>query len=199
MAAPRTRFANTVVEVRRELRYEPDTGHFWWRVPGHSRQLYKPAGYVRRQPMGGKYIIITLNREQWGAHVLAWVWMTGEWPPQTVDHIDTNSLNNRWDNLRLATYAQQQWNQGISRGNTTGFIGVFYESDRQKWRAAIAGKTLGRFDTAEEAGEAYRQAALELYGEFVHTSLLEASAAGNAGDDGAGARLAADEIQGGES
>lgn len=170
MATLRKNPTNTVVEIRRELRYEAYTGHFWWRIPGHSRQIYRPAGYIVC-PVDTEYVAITLNRERYYAQVLAWVWMTGEWPPRTVDHIDTNGLNNRWDNLRLATASQQQWNQGISRANTTGFVGIFYEPTRRKWRAAISGRTLGRFDTAEAASEAYKRAALDLYGEFVHHSI----------------------------
>jgi hypothetical protein len=85
-----------------------------------------------------------------------------------TDHANRNSLDNRRQNLRPATIAQNVRNQEPHSDNTSGFKGV--SRKRDKWVAAIrAGGTirrLGGFRTAEDAARAYDAMAVELHGEF---------------------------------
>lgn len=87
-----------------------------------------------------------------------------------IDHINGDGLDNRRANLRLATFAQNGANRRMSRRNTTGFKGVFWDPERKLWRAAITYERrhhhVGRFATAEQAARAYDARALELFGEF---------------------------------
>lgn len=89
---------------------------------------------------------------------------------ERVDHIDRNSLNNRRNNLRLATPSQNNSNSGLRSNNTSGFKGVTWNRDHQRWMAYVNcdGKRrhLGYFYTALEAALAYDLAACELHGEF---------------------------------
>lgn len=85
---------------------------------------------------------------------------------ELVDHRDGNTLNNRRQNLRLATGTQNQGNAKLRKDNTSGYKGVCYCKTTKKWKAAIGKNTIGRFDTPEEAYEAYCQKAKELFGEF---------------------------------
>lgn len=89
---------------------------------------------------------------------------------EDVDHIDSNPLNNRRSNLRLATRAQNGANQRKPSTNTSGFKGVSFHKQRKKWGANIRVndklRNLGYFDTPEEAHEAYKKAAVEAFGEF---------------------------------
>ena len=157
--------------VRELLHYDPETGVFRWRQSGSGRRASLIAGAVNRAPSGNLRINITINHKNYKAHQLAWLYVTGKWPPRQVDHKDTNSLDNRWVNLRLATRVQNRRNSGMARNNTSGFVGAIWDKHAGMWIARIRGKFLGRFKTAEEAGEAYRKAALEQYGEFAHSSL----------------------------
>ena len=88
-----------------------------------------------------------------------------------VDHRNGNKLDNRKENLRLCTHSQNMMNRGANRRNKSGFKGVVKKGD--SWEARIAVnkiyKHLGRFPTAELASEAYKQAAIELHGEFANT------------------------------
>lgn len=89
-----------------------------------------------------------------------------------VDHIDGNGLNNRRSNLRPCSIAQNQHNRGMARTNTSGFKGVCWDVQGEKWGASIRAfgrqMNLGRFDTAEEAYAAYCAAAARYHGEFMH-------------------------------
>lgn len=90
-----------------------------------------------------------------------------------VDHEDLNPLNNRRDNLRLANPQESAFNRRKPKSNSSGFKGVTLERNsglKKRWRAAIGvdGMTihLGRYETAEEAFEAYCAAAKRYHHEF---------------------------------
>lgn len=84
------------------------------------------------------------------------------------DHKNGDGLDNRRDNLRIVTNAQNQMNKGIYKTSTTGVKGVII--DHGKYRASIKlngrSKHLGMFKTVEEASAAYQKAAKELFGEY---------------------------------
>ena len=87
-----------------------------------------------------------------------------------IDHIDGNGLNNRRENLRIVTKAQNQHNRKKSANNTSGFKGVFWHRAAGKWAAAIRlnGKRshLGLYVRPEDAHAAYQSASERLHGEF---------------------------------
>lgn len=91
-------------------------------------------------------------------------------PTIEVDHRNGDGLLNTEANLRAATHAQNQRNQGPHVTNKTGFKGVSWFQLRGKWRAQIRanGKSLhlGYFDTPIHAAAAYNFAAKRLHKEF---------------------------------
>lgn len=102
-----------------------------------------------------------------------------------VDHIDDNPLNNRRDNLRLATPLQNSGRMRSTRGRSR-YKGVSYESRRDRgrgsspWRAQIslAGldgtylrMSVGYYSTQREAARAYDNIAREWYGEYARINL----------------------------
>lgn len=91
-------------------------------------------------------------------------------PTELVDHWDNDGLNNRRGNLRLADHTQNQGNRRKNRNNSSGYKGVSWHKRVQKWLAKLdyQGKCIhiGVFDTPEEAHEAYKKKAIELWGEF---------------------------------
>jgi len=93
-----------------------------------------------------------------------------------VDHADGDRLNNRRENLRKATHAQNQQNTKLSKANTSGFKGVTFRAGR--WGAGIRANGtftyLGRFTTKEEAARAYDAAARQLHGEFARLNFPQA-------------------------
>lgn len=159
-------------EVNKLLRYEPDTGEFFWRVNRgrHGRNL---AGRLAGSDRGSCYIRLTIDGVRYYAHRLAWLLVHGTEPGEIIDHIDGNPSNNRISNLRVATHAQNISNSGLRPNNTSGYKGV--SKDRSTgYRATIVknGKQfhLGSFATKEEAYAAYCKAAKKLHGEFARLS-----------------------------
>lgn len=93
-----------------------------------------------------------------------------------VDHINGDGLDNRRHNIRLATRAQNVWNNGIRSDNSSGFRGVFYQADRRRFVASLwfGGRYhfLGRHRTAVEAAEAYNRKARECFGEYARLNVI---------------------------
>jgi hypothetical protein len=91
------------------------------------------------------------------------------WVPE-IDHKDTNTINDRIENLRPCTSSQNKGNMRLLKTNTSGHRGVRFKKDRNKWQARInmnrKEKHIGYFDTKEEAIEAYVKKAKEHFGEF---------------------------------
>jgi hypothetical protein len=100
--------------------------------------------------------------------------ITSAKPGEIVDHINGNCLDNRRENLRICTDAQNQCNRGMTARNTVGFKGVTYRKDRNKYAAQIQkgykNHHLGTFDSPTDAAHAYDKAAKELHGEFARTN-----------------------------
>lgn len=163
-------------ELKRVLRYEPATGEWFWRVTFPNLHI-KPgdrAGCTRKERGNGALRWrIKYQRREYVATRLAWFYMTGEWPENYIDHIDGDTMNDRWPNLRKATNAQNQWNARKRAAGVSGYKGVLPSGNKEKpWRARIKfnGKRIevGAFSTAEEAHEAYQEMAIRLHGEFAN-------------------------------
>jgi len=87
-----------------------------------------------------------------------------------IDHINGNGLDNRKENLRICTNAQNLCNQGLNNKNTSGYKGVSWFKITKKWRAQISFNNkpvhIGYYKDVEEAARAYDKKALELHGKF---------------------------------
>jgi hypothetical protein len=162
------------------LAYDPLTGLFVWkeradvRPQWNGRYAGKIAGYARVATGGGIYWSIRIFDWPFHSNRLAWLYMTGEWPEELVDHADRNGLNDRWENLRAADKSQNAANAKRPVTNTTGFKGVSIHKKSGRFRATIrvAGRQvfLGHFDHPEDAHAAYVKAAIARSGEFARAA-----------------------------
>ena len=122
-------------------------------------------GYKR--PDG--YVYVRINGKSFGEHRLIHLLFTGEWPYQ-VDHRNGLRSDNRPENLRAATHAENCRNRRPLRTSK----GCYWQPKRGKWIAQIGvdgkRKTIGYFATEAEALAAYSKAANELHGEFMRTA-----------------------------
>ena len=74
-----------------------------------------------------------------------------------TDHINRNKLDNRRENLRSVTAAENRANTGATRLSKTGVKGVCFHKASRKWIAQTKGKYLGVFNTIKDAQEAYHR------------------------------------------
>jgi hypothetical protein len=86
------------------------------------------------------------------------------------DHIDRNELNNRKNNLRHCTQKENIRNSSIRKDNTSGVIGVRWDTRREKWYADIQvdnkHKFLGYFQDKSSAIQARLKGEIKYFGEF---------------------------------
>lgn len=91
---------------------------------------------------------------------------------ELVDHKDGDPLNNRRENLRIATSAENSYNKSPSKSGTSKYLGVSWDNERGKWISQIGqyrvNYFIGRFDTEEKAARAYDKKARELFGDFAN-------------------------------
>jgi hypothetical protein len=97
-------------------------------------------------------------------------------PKSHIDHKDNDGLNNQRSNLRLATSQQNSANSTVSKRNKTGFKGVTYRKDVDRYacRVRVNGDCLcyGHYKTPEEAAKKYNEVALLHFGEFAKINIL---------------------------
>ena len=90
--------------------------------------------------------------------------------PRQIDHRNRVRLDNRRNNLRICTIAENNRNVGVRSNSKSGYKGVSWNKCRGRWHSRIGanGKVihLGYFDTAEQAHEAFVKAARELHEDF---------------------------------
>lgn len=164
----------TAEYVRSILDYDPETGIFVWKWRADCPDVWNirfartPAGSPVTKGRNKGRVLISIDRRDYLAARLAWVYMTGSWPNGQVDHRDTDHANDRWTNLRDATHSQNMFNRRRPRNNTSGFVGVGWDCTRDKWQVHVGTKMIGRFDTMEAAIAARIAAVRETKGEFVH-------------------------------
>jgi hypothetical protein len=132
----------------------------------HRFKMTKPVGSINNNG----YVQVELNNVTYMYHRIVWEMHNGPIPiGMHIDHIDRNRLNNKIENLRLATRSQNRANSKLHSNSTTGFKGV-HKTPSGKFQARISDGTrkryIGLFDSAEEAAEAYKFVAKELHGEF---------------------------------
>lgn len=164
----RKRYKHLVIgDVKRRLDYNPDTGIFRWKISPIKRIL---PGTIAGTENHDGYRNIEINYIKYAEHRLAWLFMTGEWPDEDIDHVNRIRNDNRWVNLRSAKEVQQHYNKKYKPNKTAGIRGVSLHKPTNRWRARINidGKTqyLGYFETKEEAQKVYITKAKEIFGEF---------------------------------
>ena len=174
------------MEWSKHFSYRKRTGELVWKYRNacpeqaeHKRSVWNGrfAGTVAGTKVYREKVIPTgmhvkiYGRIYYVGHVV-WQMHNGPIPEGLyIDHINGDPFDNRIENLRLATPAQNAQNRRAHRNNKCGILGVNKPKRFRRWVSTIQvnGKDiyLGSFDTAEQAGEAYQYAARKYRGEFV--------------------------------
>jgi hypothetical protein len=95
-------------------------------------------------------------------------------PTEHVDHRNHDTFDNRLDNLRVSTPAENSHNKRKSKSNTSGYKGVSLHRKTGRWLAQIVHNRkwvyLGLHPTRESAAKAYDNAAKTLHKEYAMTN-----------------------------
>lgn len=119
--------------VRALFDYNPETGAFSRKIHRKgpkgtkSKWIDKSTGYCR----------IWIEGKTYRVHRVIWLWMTGNFPVNQLDHDNRVRSDNRWCNLKEVTNSENQKNVGMNPLNTSGITGVHYHIRMKKWIAQI--------------------------------------------------------------
>ncbi|WP_209599399.1 HNH endonuclease [Ruegeria sp. HKCCSP351] len=130
----------TVEYLRGAVRYDPETGLFYW--------LWRPDQTDNRnRKYAGKRAFTTLSvRGEYvcridgrlvGANRAAIALIKGRWPENDVEHINGVKTDNRYVNLRECTQAENRRNYPRQSNNTSGTTGVVWDKRKERWIARI--------------------------------------------------------------
>lgn len=161
----------TQERLKELLKYDSTTGSIIWVAKPckhNSVKIGQTAGYVNNNG----YRMIKIKGNLYCAHRLAWLYVHGEFPRLSIDHINGNKADNKLSNLREASYEENVHNSAKRSGCTSQYKGVHWDKHMQKWRARIVidkkPRCLGFYDTEEEAHLVWVVAAKEHHKGFVN-------------------------------
>lgn len=142
--------------IRELFKYDPHTGVVT-RAKTKSSNA-KVGSVVGHRNVNG-YLMTRINGRTLSVHRLVWMYVYGEFPNGQIDHINGCKSDNRISNLRCGTRAENQQNQKLHSDNTSGYTGVSWRKDSNKWKAQIQvdGRKihLGSFVNIEDAVAAH--------------------------------------------
>jgi hypothetical protein len=151
-------------KLKNLLAYDPDTGVFTYTK---ARPKVRVGGIAGHRHKGHGYIQIKINGQLYLAHRLAWLYVYGVWPVNQIDHINRDRTDNRFENLREATNAQNCQNRPVQHNSTSGVSGVNWNKTLGKWHARISlngqRRHVGWYKTKDEATAARLIAEAELH------------------------------------
>jgi hypothetical protein len=131
------------------------------KVAGHHHLL----GYIKVRADGKIYM----------AHRLIYKMFNKDFEVGTLDHINNKPADNRIENLRLATRAENNRNAVIRKDNTSGVKGVSWNARDMRWTACIQingkRKALGNFKDLALATEFIQLARDMVHGDFANHGL----------------------------
>jgi len=114
------------------------------------------------------YAVATIDGKQVLAHRLIADIEGWDLDGKVVDHINSNGLDNRIENLQVVTQSQNMMKQRKPAGCSSDYKGVMRFRDKWRSRITVNGKTksLGVYKTEQEAALAYNFAANAMFKDF---------------------------------
>lgn len=148
--------------------FEYKDGDLYWKISrnnnikvGQVAGMLRPDGYKR----------VNINKKNYYLHRLIFIYHNG-FITDEIDHIDNNKLNNRIENLRVATRIQNMLNCKINSRNTTGIKGITFDKEKSKFRPYLSVNKkrmyLGCFDSLDDANTELQKARIKYHGSFAN-------------------------------
>ena len=147
--------------------FEYRDGVLYWKVSVGRAKVGKKAGNLS----GNGYFALGLNKKYYLIHRIVFLMHHGNLP-KFIDHVDGNPLNNKIENLRSATFSQNQQNKKLSEKNTSGVKGVSWHKSTNKWEVQFSvnkkHKYFGLYDDLELAELVAQEARNKYHGAFAN-------------------------------
>ncbi len=156
-------------EYLKEILYYSIENDYWtWRVSRARGRIY--AGMRAGSINHYGYLCVKIDGKAYLAHRLRHLYLYGVWPENEIDHKNRNPSDNSEGNNRQATRSQNKANVEKHCDNTSGFKGVTWRKNRNKWQVQIGKDNndtyLGLFTDIIDGAKAYDRAAIFYFGEF---------------------------------
>lgn len=158
--------------LKTRIHVDCDNGRVYWKNPTkyHPCLLSNEAGCSAKNTNKKKsYWYVKVDSQRIKRSYLVFLFSTGEWPSEQIDHINGNSLDDRRGNIRLATPTQNAWNHKTRKKLSSTPMGVReLKSGRFQARIAVHKRQLviGTFDSVDEASNEYQKKRKELFNDY---------------------------------
>jgi len=161
----------TQKQLKQLINYCPSTGKMTYNIKVQNMDIGSEAG--NRKSV--RYKQICINYKRYYIHRLVWLYMFGYFPKGSIDHIDHDTLNNKFENLREVPHSVNQKNLKLDKRNKSGYSGVRKLKVNGRWIASINNKgkniSLGCYGTKKEAVDARKRGEVK-YGFHSNHGLL---------------------------
>ena len=140
----------TQQELKKLVTYDPDTGIFRWAADVGTGKI--KAGEIAGSYDSKGYLRIGINGRKYKSHRLAWLYVHGCFPEDEIDHINRVRDDNRIENLRAVTGAENCKNTG-RKPKAAPFCGVQKRGNNYEAHITRGGARtyLGRFKSLADA------------------------------------------------
>lgn len=138
--------------IKELLDYDKETGLLYWKFrdfkwfedgkTNSAEQNFKTwnSRFATKEALGSLsfgYKHGSIFTKDYRAHRIIWLWMTGEWPKEDIDHINGIRSDNRWKNLRHVSRRENIKNSKIRVDNSTGYPGISLDTINKRLVCSI--------------------------------------------------------------
>ena len=152
----------TQAELKLLIIYDELSGLVTWNKPNLYCRTRYFGDLAGNSISTNGYKQISLNGKRYRTHRAIWLYVTGLWPKDQIDHINGVKTDNRWCNLRQCTNLENQQNRKLNVNNSSGYTGVYLNKTTLKYGARIKLNAkyifLGYFEKIKDANLAYTNA-----------------------------------------
>jgi hypothetical protein len=117
--------------------FEYRDGDLYWKKLSSSLSRSKVGSKAGTWATHG-YWRIKFDGCTYMAHKLIYAMHNNGVYPDYIDHIDGNKSNNKLENLRPATNAQNAHNVGLHKKSTTGIKNVSWSPSKNRWKVLVS-------------------------------------------------------------